>query len=92
MGAREDVTPLLDIVLQSAVTSLGVKYEYIPFEYEQVVLRALLKAHEKGEAHAHNKPTIPQRQSSQNIPAQPGYPFADEKTPSGFIKRQRHER
>lgn len=94
MAAREDVTALLDIVLQTAVTALGVKFEYIPLEYEQVVFNALLKAYEMGEANAHAKPTIPSR-SSQNLSAvrPSGYPFMDEKTPAGFKRTKRpHER
>lgn len=84
--------PLLEIILNSAVQSLKVKFEYIPLEYEQVVLNALLQAHELGEQHAHAKPTIPQRKSSQNIPVvrPDSFPFADEVTPVGFKRHKKN--
>ena len=58
----------MDIVLQSAVKTFGTTFDFIPLEFEQVVLRALLEAYAKGEAHAHAKPTVPSRMNAFGIP------------------------
>ncbi len=80
MTARAEVTPLLDIVLQSAAHVFSRKFEFIPLEFEQVVLKALIEAYEKGEVEAHTKPTIPSKTNAQGIPT--GVPdslaFADD--------------
>lgn len=80
MGAREEVEDLLQHVLRSASSSLNIAQEFIPYEYEQVVFKALLEAYYMGEKQAHDKPTIPARDSQTRMPAVPkplGYPFLD---------------
>lgn len=84
MGAREEVTQLLDIILRSAERVFDRHSDHIPLEFEELILASLLDAYEKGITSAHSKPTIPPKVSAQirSGPVPPMYNFEGETTPA----------
>jgi hypothetical protein len=73
MGARDDIAPLLEILLEAIAEESGTTQEYLSLEVEQVALKALLAAYNSGNKSAHERPTIrPRIDTDRQFPAPKG--------------------